>query len=157
MSMAQIRRLGIPVVLAATSLVLAQESPSYVMSRVTLVGTAGVASSSRFDIQATLAQAVPVGAVSRCNDGFHQSAGIWSVLGEQPVPTILFVTTDTVNPGGVILTWTGSASQFDLYRSTTASSIVSPGNLMRTLYSCTTADLPPAAPRIYYQIDPSGP
>lgn len=135
----------------------AQESQHYVMGRVTLSATGALASSPRFDTRVTLGQTVPVGSVSRCNDGYLQSAGFWSVLGDQPVPLMLFVTNDTANPGGVILTWTGSASQFDLYRSNAAASNLDPGNLTRTVYSCTTADMPPAVPRIYYQVVPAGP
>jgi len=157
-------RLALAVILGSTSLVLtpvapaaAQESGSFVMSRVTLAATGAVASSPRFDMRSTLGQAVPVGAVSRCNDGYHQTAGFWSVLGDQPVPTLLFVASDVANPGGVILTWTGSAPQFDLYRATTAPTLLDPGNFTHTVFGCTTADLPPVAPRIFYQVVPSGP
>jgi len=157
-------RLALAVVLVSTSIVLAstrparaQESDHFVMTRVTLAATGAVASSSTFDMRVSLGQAVPVGAVSRCNDGYHQSAGFWSVLGDQPVPTLLLVGRDPANPGGVILNWTGSAAQFDLYRSNTAPTLLDPGSFTRSILGCTTADLPPVTPRIYYQVVPSGP
>jgi hypothetical protein len=108
-------------------------------------------------MRATFGQAVPVGAVSRCNDGYHESAGFWSVLRDQPVPTLLLVAKDPLNPGGVILSWTGSASQFDVYRSTVPASVLDPGNFAVSDFDCTTADLPPTAPRTYYLVVPSGP
>lgn len=164
MSLPHPARLALAVILVSTSIVLAstrsaraQESGHFVMSRVTLAATGAVASSPTFDMRVSFGQAVPVGAVSRCNDGYHQSAGFWSVLGDQPVPTLLLVTRDPANPGGVILNWTGSASQFDLYRSSTAPSLLNPGNLARSVFGCTMADLPPVTPRIYYQVVPSGP
>jgi len=135
----------------------AQESVAFIMGRVTLAATGAVASSPTFDMRVTFGQAVPVGAVSRCNDGYHQTAGFWSLLGDQPVPTLLMVTKDQAIPGGVILNWTGSAAQFDLYRSTTAPTLLDPASFARSIFGCTTADLPPVTPRIYYQVVPSGP
>src|SRR5262249_501900 len=122
-----------------------------------LSATGAPASSPHFDMRVTYGQTVPVGAVSQCNDGYLQTAGFWSVLGDQPVPLMLFVDYDTANPEGVILTWTGSSSQFDIYRSSAASSILDPGNLTTTAYACTTADLPPAARCNFYQVVPAGP
>jgi len=127
------------------------------MTRVTLASTGSTAASPSFEMRVTLGQAVPVGAVSRCNDGFHQSAGFWSVLGDLPVPTVLLVARDPAAPGGVILSWSGSASQFDLYRSGIAGSVLDPGNFVTSTFACTTADLPPEIPRTYYQIVPSAP
>jgi len=142
---------------ASTRPVRAQESVNFVMGRVTLAATGAVVSSPTFDMRITFGQAVPVGAVSRCNDGYHQTAGFWSVLGDQPAPTLLMVATDGGTPGGVILNWSGSAAQFDLYRSTTASTILDPASYERSVFGCTTADLPPVTPRIYYQVVPTGP
>jgi len=149
--------ISISTVLASTRPARAQESDHFVMTRVTLAATGAVASSPTFDMRVSLGQAVPVGAVSRCNDGYHQTAGFWSLLGDQPVPTLLMVRNDPMNPGGVILDWTGSASQFDLYSSTTAPTLLDPGSFARSVFGCTTADRPPVTPRIYYQIVPSGP
>jgi len=149
--------ISIVIVLASTGPVRAQESDHFVMTRVTLSATGAVASSPRFGMRVSLGQAVPVGAVSRCNDGYHQSAGFWSVLGNQPVPIVLTLAKDAANPGGVILNWTGSASQFDLYSSTSAPTLLDPGSFARSIFGCTTADLPPVSPSIYYQIVPSGP
>lgn len=134
----------------------AQESASFVMGRVTLAATGTVSASPSFVMRLTLGQAGPVGAVSRCNDGYHQSAGFWSVLGDRPVPTLLLVTKDPGNPGGVFLNWTGSASQFDLYRSSAAGSLLDPESLVGSVFGCTRADLPPDTPRTYYQVIPSG-
>ena len=157
-------RLPLAVVLGSAWLVLAsvgpasaQESASFVMGRVTFAATGAVAASPNFDMRVTLGQAVPVGAVSRCNDGYHQSAGFWSILGDQPVPTLLLLAKDPANPGGVILSWTGSASQFDLYRSISAGSVLDPGNFFGSVFDCTTADLPPVSPRVYYRVVPSWP
>jgi hypothetical protein len=135
----------------------AQESASFVMKRVTLAATGAVAASPSFEMRLTLGQAGPVGAVSRCNDGFHQSAGFWSVLGDRPVPMVLLVSKDPGNPGGVILSWSGSAPQFDLYRSSAAGTLLDPGSFVGSVFGCTTADLPPDTPRTYYQVVPTGP
>ena len=143
--------------LAAVRPVCAQESPSFVMTRVTLAATGSTAASPSFEMRVTLGQAVPVGAVSRCNDGYHQSAGFWSVLGDLPVPTFLLVDKDPENPGGVILSWSGSASQFDLYRASAAPSVLDPINFVVSAFGCAISDLPPSTPRTYYQVVPSGP
>jgi hypothetical protein len=73
------------------------------------------------------------------------------------VPNLLLVAKDPGHPGGAILSWTGSASQFDVYRSTAADSVLEPGSFVGSTFGCTTADLPPAAPRTYYLVVPAGP
>jgi len=152
------------VVLAAAALALvaegeafAQESASFVMSRVTLSATGAVSSSAHFDTRVTFGQEVPVGAASICNDGYHQSAGFWSLLGDQPVPTLLVATADAMTPGGVILSWTGSATEFDVYRADAPDSVVDPMNLSQTVFVCTTSDSPSFEPIIYYMVAPGGP
>ena len=135
----------------------AQESASFVMTRVTLAATGSTAASPSFEMRVTLGQAVPVGAVSRCNDGYHQSAGFWSVLGDLPVPTLLLVNKDPGDPSGVVLSWTGTASQFDLYRSSAAVSVLDPINFVVSAFGCAISDFPPNTPRTYYQVVPSGP
>ena len=135
----------------------AQESERYVMRRVTVAATGAAASSTTYDMRVTLGQAGPVGAVSRCGDGYQQTAGFWSLLGDQPVPNLLFVARDGGNQGGLVLTWSGSASQYDLFRSADPTAVLEPGSYVRTVRACSSIDLPPASPRLFYQVVPSGP
>lgn len=135
--------------------VYAQQSPSFLMQRVTLAVTGAVAASTSFSTRVTFGQTVPVGAASRCHDGYHQTAGFWSILGDQPVPATLVVAKDPGNLGGVILSWSGSASQYDVYRSSLATSVLDPGNFVSSSFDCTKPDLPPVTPSTYYLVAPA--
>ena len=135
----------------------AQQSASFRVDRVTLAAGAGPISSASYVTTITIAQEGPVGSVSRCNDGFLQSTGFWSVLGESPVPVWLLVDKDDSDPPEVELTWSGSSSLFTLYRSGVAESLIDPLNVLLTTPECAVTDAPPAAPITFYLVSPTGP
>ena len=103
----------------------------------------------------TFGQTGPSGAASFCNGGFVSGLGFWSVLGESPVENVLALAADRT--GDVDLRWSGSASRFEVYRGTSASTILDPGNLFVTTTSCSAADSdPPAARIVFYNVIPAG-
>ncbi len=136
---------------------LAQESANYRMERVTIGAAAQRVSSSTFDMSATFAQQGPVGAASLCNQGFVQNTGFWSILGYSPAPVVLRAARSVVDPADVDLTWTGSASSFELYRSVFPNDVVDPPNLAAITAECGVTDSPPTVTIVYYLVVPIAP
>ena len=153
------RLIQIAVLLAAAVATpgFAQESASYVMDRVTMSAAAQRASSTNFDISVTFGQEGPVGSASLCNQGYVQNFGFWSVQGYSPVPLVLRATRNTADSSDVDLIWTGSASSFEVYRSTAPSGIIDPPNLAAVTPACSATDSPPTATIVYYLVVPAGP
>ena len=160
-----LRRLGAAFVAAtvflvavfATSPLLGQESTSFRHERLTLASSAGPVSSASYLTTITFAQEGPVGSVSRCNSGFLQSTGFWSVLGESPVPVWLIVDKNGMDPTQVDLAWSGSSSLFTLYRGGVADSLTDPLNVLLTTPDCAVTDAPPASTITFYLVRPTGP
>lgn len=136
---------------------LGQESTSFRHERLTLASSAGPLSSASYVTTITFAQEGPVGSVSRCNNGFLQSTGFWSVLGETPVPVWLIVDKNGVDPTQVDLAWSGSSSLFTLYRGVVADSLIDPLNILLTTPDCAVTDAPPASAITFYLVRPTGP
>jgi hypothetical protein len=132
----------------------AQESPSYVMQRITLAAGSQTLSSASFDATATVGQEGPVGAASVCNASWTSSVGFWSLLGDLPVPVVLTVAPHPSDPQAVVLSWSGNAPQFQVYRGFTPASLVSPGNLEQTVNVCSADDpnVGPISP-LYYDVE----
>ena len=126
------------------------------MERITIAASAGPVSSANFSTAVTFAQEVPVGSISRCNDGFLQSTGFWSVLGETPVPVFLFADKNDVEQTSVDLLWSGSSSEFTVYRSTFPDAVVDPLNEIVNTTLCATTDAPPPASIVFYLVQPTG-
>jgi len=135
----------------------AQESPRFVLKRLTLAGTTTEVSSTRFTLRATLAQAVPVGTASACNNGYAHSDGFWSVLGDVPAPIVLQANRSVTHSSEVELTWSGSSTSFGIYRAGSPVGVALPANLVRTTLDCTASDAPPSASILYYLVVPAGP
>jgi hypothetical protein len=160
-----LKRLGVACVPATVYLVaafavqplLGQESTSFRHERLTLASSAGPLSSASYVTTITFAQEGPVGSVSRCNNGFFQSTGFWSVLGETPVPVWLIVDKNGVDPTQVDLAWSGSSSLFTLYRGVVAESLIDPLNILLTTPDCSVTDAPPASAITFYLVRPTGP
>jgi hypothetical protein len=148
--------LGLLFLAFASSMASAQESASFRLDRLTLAAGAGSVSSANYATTITTAQEGPVGSVSRCNDGFLQSTGFWSVLGESPVPVWLTVDKNGVDPTQVDLGWSGSSSLFDVYSAQFADSLAEPYNLLTTTPDCALTDAPPSAPITFYLVLPTG-
>jgi hypothetical protein len=134
----------------------AQESASFRLDRITFAAGAGPVSSANYITTITIAQEGPVGSISRCNDGFLQSTGFWSVLGESSAPVWLNVDKNEFDPTQVDLGWSGSSSQFSIYRAEFADSLLEPLNLLLTTSDCAVTDAPPPAPITFYLIRPTG-
>ena len=100
---------GLLLLACVVPLTQAQESASFRLDRITFAAGSGPVSSVNYITTITIAQEGPVGSVSRCNDGFLQSTGFWSVLGESPAPVWLNVDKNDVNPTHVDLGWRGSS------------------------------------------------
>ena len=160
-----LRRLGVAFVAATVILVaavaasplLGQESASFRHERLTLASSAGPVSSASYVTTITFAQEGPVGSVSRCNNGFLQSTGFWSVLGETPVPVWLIVDKNGVDPTQVDIAWSGSSSLFTLYRGVVAESLIDPLNILLTTPDCSVTDAPPETAITFYLVRPTGP
>ncbi len=148
--------LGLLFLASAVPMASAQESASFRLERITFAAGAEPVSSANYATTITIAQEGPVGSVSRCNDGFLQSTGFWSVLGESPAPVWLTVDKNDVDPTQVDLVWSGSSSQFDVYSAQAADSLPEPYNLLLTTSDCAVTDAPPSAPITYYLVLPTG-
>ena len=141
---------------AVTVGILAQESTSYRMDRITLASTANSVSSASYAMTVTFAQEGPVGSSSRCNDSFLQSTGYWSILGETPVPVFLLIDKNDVDAELPDLIWTGSASEFTVYRSEMRDDVVDPMHDVITTPLCAATDASPPSPIAYYLVVPTG-
>jgi hypothetical protein len=132
----------------------AQESPSFVMNRITLAAGSQTIASPSFEATVTVGQEGPAGAASVCNASWTDSLGFWSVLGDLPVPLVLTVAPSAVDPQIVVLSWSGNQPQFQVYRGFSPQSLVSPANLDQTVNVCTAND-PNASPfsSLYYDIE----
>jgi hypothetical protein len=148
--------LGLLFLAFAPPMAQAQESASFRLDRITFAAGAGPVSSASYTTTITFAQEGPVGSISRCNDGFLQSTGFWSVLGETPVPVWLNVDKNAVDPTQVDLGWSGSSSQFSVYRAEFADSLLEPINLILTTSDCAVTDAPPPASITFYLVSPTG-
>jgi hypothetical protein len=133
----------------------AQESTHYAIDGLTVGSGATIAAGARFDMSVTVAEIEPAGASSFCNLGFGVTLGTASFLGELAVPSYLSVTLDRGNPAYVDLAWSGSAQKFDVYRGTSASTLVTPGNYYTTAPGCLVIDTTPFVGKIiYYTVIP---
>jgi hypothetical protein len=148
--------LGTLLLTLAIPMTSAQESASYRLDRITFTAGAGSVSSTNYATTITIAQEGPVGSISRCNDGFLQNTGFWSVLGESPAPVWLNVGKNGVDPSQVDLDWSGSSSQFSVFRAELAESLSEPYNLLITIPDCAMTDAPPAAAITFYLVLPTG-
>jgi hypothetical protein len=136
----------------------AQESPSFVMERITLAAGSQTVASPSFEATVTLGQEGPAGAASLCNASWTDSLGFWSLKGDLPVPVVLTVAPHPADPQGVVLSWSGNAPQFQVYRGFTPASLVAPGNLEETTNVCSASD-PNAGPiaALYYDVEEAPP
>jgi hypothetical protein len=135
---------------------MAQESASYRLDRVTFASGVGSVFSANYATTITIAQEGPAGSVSRCNDGFLQATGFWSILGESPAPVWLNLGKNGLDPTQVDLDWSGSSSQFSVYRAEFADSLSEPYNILITTPDCALTDAPPSAPITFYLVLPTG-
>jgi hypothetical protein len=141
--------------LAIPTLGTSQESTSFRMERVTLASSADQASSTSFATSITLGQEVPSGSASACNIGYVQTLGFWSLFGNAPVPQLLRVEHDPLDPWGVRLTWSGSAASFEVFRSELPVDVEEPGNVILNTVACEATDSPPVEPElVYYRVLP---
>ena len=133
----------------------AQESPNFVMKRVSLAGGAARLASADFEASLVVGQESPQGGSSLCNFGYTNSAGFWSVLGDLPTPIRLDIVHDDTNPDDIDLLWTGSVSVFQVHRDFSPESVVAPGNLYTETMECSLLeDDTIAADVIYYRVVP---
>ena len=139
-----------------TAKIVAQESANYRLERITIAATADPVSSASYAMTVTFAQEGPVDSISRCNDSYLQSTGYWSVLGETPVPVFLRLDRNDANPALPDLMWTGSASEFTVYRSASPIEVVDPVNEVASTTLCAVTDVPPPAFIVYYLVLPTG-
>ena len=132
----------------------AQESPSFVMKRITLAAGSQTLDSPSFVATVTVGQEGPAGAASVCNASWTGSLGFWSLQGDLPVPVLLTVSPDPGDPQAALLSWSGNALQFEVYRGFTPASLVSPGNLAQTVGVCFASDPNTGPiPALYYDVE----
>ena len=133
--------------------VSAQESPSFVMDRVSATAVGNTTVSANYETTVVMGQESPTGAVSFCNGGFINSFGFWSVLGDLSVPIRLEVARDSIDPSVVQLSWSGADDLFQVFRSLTPEDALDPLNLDDETSACSAADLEAgSANLIFYQI-----
>jgi hypothetical protein len=135
----------------------AQDSTHFSMEGVTVTAGAAAAASAHFELSVTVASLEPSGAASFCNAGFGVVLGGAPPSEAPPVPNHLIVLRNGANPAHVDLSWSGDSALYDVYRSQTASSLVSPGNYMTTSTGCLVVDTDPfVGPIVYYTVVPAG-
>jgi len=135
----------------------AQESAHFSLDGVTVTAGAGDAASARFDLAVTVAELEPSGAASFCNAGFGVVLGAAPFTPDLPVPNHLIVLRNAVDPAHVDLSWSGTAASYDVYRSTSPSSLTSPANYLTTSTGCLVVDTDPfVSPIVYYTVVPNG-
>lgn len=139
----------------------AQESASYTLERLSIAGASQTIASARFETSITVGQESPAGAASICNVSWTDSLGFWSIEGDLPVPIVLTVARNPVDPLQIDLSWSGNASLFQVYRDYTPQNLVSLANLERVTALCSATDaLAFQSNVIYYDIEsapPAGP
>jgi len=135
-----------------------QESASYTLERLTIAGASQTIASARFETTITVGQESPVGAASICNVSWTDSLGFWSVEGELPVPIVLTVARNPVDPQMIDLAWSGNRPLFEVYRDYTPQNLVSLANLERVTALCSATDaLAFQSNVIYYDIEAGSP
>ncbi len=133
-----------------------QESSNYTIHNLTVVSAAGGANSGRFEAVMTFAAATPAGSASFCNTGFGASLGFWSTVGDPPVPNSLFVRMNEEDRTQTVLSWSGSAERFDLYRGKSPATVTDSQNLFATTTNCFAFDSDPMdGPIVYYNLIPA--
>jgi hypothetical protein len=78
------------------------------------------------------------------------------VLGESPVPVWLVLSRNAVDRTQPDLRWSGSSSEFTLYRATFPMSIIDPLNELLVTSLCATTDALPPAATTFYLVSPTG-
>jgi len=135
----------------------AQESARFSLDGVSVTAGVADAASARFDLAVTVAELEPSGAASFCNAGFGVVLGAAPFTPDLPVPNHLIVLRNAVDPGHVDLSWSGAAASYDVYRSTSSSSLTSPSNYLTTSSGCLVVDTDPfTGPIVYYTVVPAG-
>ena len=135
----------------------AQESAHFSLQGVTVTAGASSTASPRFDLAVTVAELEPSGAASFCNAGFGLVLGAAPFTPDLPVPNHLIVLRNSTDPAHVDLSWSGSASSYDVYRSQSASNLTSPANYLTTSTGCLVVDTDPfTGPIVYYTVVPAG-
>ena len=93
-----------------------------------------------------------MGSVSFCNQGPLLTAGFWSLLGDTPVPVFLDVSLDPGSSSKVQLSWSGSASIFEVFRAAAPHAVPTPDNTLMLTSTCGAADSPPESNVITYSV-----
>lgn len=136
----------------------AQESASFRMERIALAASAGEATGPTWGTRVSLAEPLAVGGMaSVCGAAWVHTAGALSALAAGPVPIRLTVDRPSTDPLQVALSWSGTASAFDVRRVFDAATIADPGSVAETVGACSTVDPAPAASDlIFYLVVPAG-
>ena len=132
----------------------AQESASFRMERITTTASAGYADSASFETRVVVSQESPSGSMaSMCGEGWINTAGFFSILGNGAVPIWLTVERTSIDPLEIALSWTGTEDSFEVRRSFDPDTIHDPGGLLETVGVCASVDpLPIASDLIYYLV-----
>ena len=118
--------------------VFAQESGSFKMKRLT-ISMVGQRSES-LSFKNTVTASETAGSSGVCPSGTTSTTGFFSLRGTGAVPILLRATHNAIEPQDIDLTWTGQATQFTLYRSTSPENIVAPENLFSSTLVCGETD-----------------
>ncbi len=133
----------------------AAESQSYVADRISVVAGAGTCSSFTFDHSMVVSPVAPAGHSAACGASSVAHFGFWSVLGTPDMPTSLALERGALDRAAVDLSWTGSATAYQVYRSDLPAAVLDPANLLAETSSCTESDpAPPPAGVLYYRVVP---
>lgn len=127
--------------------------PTILADRVGAAAGAGVMTSGDFDARAVISQGTPIGASSICNSGVQASLGFWSVLGDLPVPIVLYARHNPSDPTHVDLRWTGADGGFQVFRAFAPQNVAVPANLDLNTSLCAATDTRgPEAGLVYYMV-----
>lgn len=129
---------GAAVLLALASAAPLAQAAQYESKSVGFPGTVNRMSSASYTMTVTSA---PVGgATGTCPSGTVASWGFWSLRGPMTVPVRLMVHKNAAATHNVDLAWTGQASEFEIYRSTSPIGLVEPHNRYDTTAQCQDTD-----------------
>lgn len=120
------------------SAVWAQQSERFKMKRLSITTVAEESVSSRFKTTVTASDVT--GSAGVCPSGITTTAGFLALEGTGGVPIVLTADVNEAVLDDVDLDWTGQASQFSVYRSTSPANIIAPENLFGITMACGDTD-----------------
>jgi hypothetical protein len=131
----------------------AQQSAHFHVRRFSLAAISEPSASEHYRGRVNLSMVT--GASGVCPSGISTTLGFWSVLGRQTVPVVLTVRRGAPGMSENVLTWSGQADEFTVYRSESPEDVIDPSNALLTTRNCEEADSISGSPTLlFYKVTP---